>query len=51
VQHGVAPDAKDHRVESGVILPIADVVDLELFPRFALLAAVASTNESGMTNG
>jgi hypothetical protein len=45
VQLGVAPNAQHHGIEGRAILPVADVVKLELFTRFALLATIAGASK------
>jgi hypothetical protein len=37
---------KNHGIEGRVILPVADMVELEALLRFALLAAIASASEA-----
>jgi hypothetical protein len=46
----MTPNAQHHCVEARAILPIADVMKLKLFTRFAFLATITSTSERGMTN-
>jgi hypothetical protein len=46
----MTPNAQHQGIESRAILPIADVMKLKLFTRFASLATITSTSERDMTN-
>jgi hypothetical protein len=50
MQLGMTPNAQDHGVEGGAILPITDVMQLESLLRLALLATVSSTDQGFVPN-